>query len=555
MVFPPGVAGPPSDVYASPWSCPPPSPPLRPVPEDTADGDAVDGVVARPKTLFEKVSQLRYAPRDLYLIYSIKFAESVAYYAFSYTYAPFLSREFGMSDVVSARQRALSPFCPASRVRPACCAVTRTARPRPSQEAGNLYALYGVLCSVFGLIAGPAIDAMELRSALLLGTIPSFAARLISALTTDNRVVSLCSMSLLPLGAAFGLPVFALGVRRFTHTENRAFAFTIFYAVLCFGSAMGGMLITVTRACCEPPYGIARPPHPSPPHPRAPHPRNRARTRAAARCTPSRLFFRALLPAATLRSAHRLSRARAAACATVHDGIDLPWPFACHLSWMRINVLFCAACTLYTCAASCFVRNLRVQQSAPLEAAALEPLPTERPGLMEVLSVVCGSKPFWKLLAVSLTVAVGTRATFRHLDATFPKYFMREGPARTNRCAARARAAHADGVVVVRARRGGRLSRRCTHGAQGDPVGGARADQGGRPRHVAQRMVHRAYTRQLGWGLMSPPALSRARAQACMATTRHSSCLWRPSRSSPWRSASPSPTSSCAIVPPHGRRS
>ena len=35
--------------------------------------------------------------------------------------------------------------------------------------------------------------------------------------------------------------------RRFTHPENRAFAFTIFYAVLCASCALGGLVITAVR--------------------------------------------------------------------------------------------------------------------------------------------------------------------------------------------------------------------------------------------------------------------------------------------------------------------
>ena len=39
------------------------------------------------------------------------------------------------------------------------------------------------------------------------------------------------------------------------------------------------------------------------------------------------------------------------------------------------------------------------------------------------------SRCFWKLLGLSLIVAMGTRATFRHLDATMPKWMRREmGP-------------------------------------------------------------------------------------------------------------------------------
>ena len=129
--------------------------------------------VERPKTFVEKVRQLGYAPRELYIIFSIKFAESTAYYAFSYVYTAFLSDEFGFSDV----------------------------------EAGVLYTLYGLLCSAIGLLVGPMIDALDLRTSLLLGTIPSFIGRLGSAVTRDRAFVSMCSYALLPLGAAFGMPV------------------------------------------------------------------------------------------------------------------------------------------------------------------------------------------------------------------------------------------------------------------------------------------------------------------------------------------------------------
>ena len=135
------------------------------------DGDAT-AAAQQPKTFLQKLQEIGYAPRELWIIYSIKFAESTAYFAFSYIYAPYLSDVFGFSDI----------------------------------EAGMLYAYYGVLCSVFGLLAGPVIDSLDLRSALLVGTIPSFAARFGSAVTDDPDFVSMCSISALPIGAAFGLP-------------------------------------------------------------------------------------------------------------------------------------------------------------------------------------------------------------------------------------------------------------------------------------------------------------------------------------------------------------
>lgn len=279
--------------------------------------------VERPKSFFEKAAQMKHAPRDLWILFSIKLAESTAYFAFSYIYAPYLSDEFGFTDI----------------------------------EAGFLYGMYGVLCSVFGLFSGPVIDALDLRSALLLGTIPSFIARLGSALTTDSRFMSLCSFSLLPIGASFGLPVFALGVRRYTHPENRAFSFTLFYTFLCASCAVGGLLISMVR-----PYCI--------------------------------------------------------------DGCYVPI-LNRHLSWMRVTVLWSAALTLYCVAASCCVRNSHVQQDPPIEEAKVEPHVVRWAGLRATFRVVYRSSRFWKLLVLSLCVAIGARATFRHLDATFPKYFMR----------------------------------------------------------------------------------------------------------------------------------
>mgnify|MGYP007031134068 CR=1 FL=1 len=70
-------------------------------------------------------------------------------------------------------------------------------------------------------------------------------------------------------------------------------------------------------------------------------------------------------------------------------------------------------------------------------------MPRTCPDFRTFVRVVYGSRPLWKLLVISLIVADGTRATFRHLDATFPKYFMRTfgTPAATRNPLVRRRAA------------------------------------------------------------------------------------------------------------------
>jgi len=54
---------------------------------------------AAQKSFADRVRALCKAPRDLFIIFSIKFMETSAYFGFSYIYVAFLSDEFGMSDV------------------------------------------------------------------------------------------------------------------------------------------------------------------------------------------------------------------------------------------------------------------------------------------------------------------------------------------------------------------------------------------------------------------------------------------------------------------------
>jgi len=99
--------------------------------------------------------------------------------------------------------------------------------------------------------------------------------------------------------------------------------------------------------------------------------------------------------------------------------------FGWKVSWMRVDILAASALTLYTCFAVQFVRNAQLEQDVPLPEAQVVPTTKAFFGLRHTARVVLGSKSFWSLLVISLIVSIGTRTTFRHLDATFPKYFTR----------------------------------------------------------------------------------------------------------------------------------
>merc|ERR1719182_1051999 len=55
-------------------------------------------MTAKPKKGKEGVEQLRYAPRELFIIISMKFAEIAGYYAGAYIYTTYFTEELGMTD-------------------------------------------------------------------------------------------------------------------------------------------------------------------------------------------------------------------------------------------------------------------------------------------------------------------------------------------------------------------------------------------------------------------------------------------------------------------------
>merc|ERR1712196_417237 len=90
-------------------------------------------------------------------------------------------------------------------------------------------------------------------------------------------------------------------------------------------------------------------------------------------------------------------------------------------TWMRIVMFWGTACTAYACIAACFVRDIQVLSEQPVEAAAFE---YRRYRNRTSLRTILENRAFWRLAGVTF-IFCGVRMTFRHMDATFPKYFMR----------------------------------------------------------------------------------------------------------------------------------
>lgn len=99
------------------------------------------------------------------------------------------------------------------------------------------------------------------------------------------------------------------------------------------------------------------------------------------------------------------------------EGIDI---FDAHMSPIRV-VLFIAAMSTFTMVGvACFMREVATRSDGQVEAFK----PKKRT-LYQVVTETCYSKPFRQLMVLS-ALLTGVKSVFRHLDGTFPKYFIRE---------------------------------------------------------------------------------------------------------------------------------
>lgn len=154
------------------------------------------------------------APRELWIIFALKFAQSYSYFSFALVLTLFLSQEHGVSDTA----------------------------------AGWTYGAYGVMSTFFGLIGGWAIDYLGVRLSLVLGAVLGSVARFILAFTGSRRTAMLVLYTLLPMSDACGIPIMTIGVKRFTNSANRTYAFSFFYSMMNLAALTAGPLVDAARS-------------------------------------------------------------------------------------------------------------------------------------------------------------------------------------------------------------------------------------------------------------------------------------------------------------------
>ena len=156
-------------------------------------------------------TSLKNSPPELYKVYALKFLDSYSYFSFSIIFTLFLSDDFGFSDI----------------------------------EAGTIYGAWGAMITVYGFCTGFLVDNFGVSKSLKLGYGLSLLARCGIFLTTSRTMLLVHIYGTLPLATCLGIPVLMTGIRRYTHEQNRGFAFGIFYVVMNIAALISGPVVDV----------------------------------------------------------------------------------------------------------------------------------------------------------------------------------------------------------------------------------------------------------------------------------------------------------------------
>ena len=158
------------------------------------------------QNLLDGVRSMKGVSHIFWMLMVLKFLESFTYFALSQILVIFLHSELGCTDI----------------------------------EAGFVYGIWGVCITLFSLILSCVNDSLGVRRALMVGFVCEVIGNISLALARTKVVAFTLLFSILPIGSCLGIPMLTIGVKRFTNSKNRGFAFGIFYTTMNFGALAAG---------------------------------------------------------------------------------------------------------------------------------------------------------------------------------------------------------------------------------------------------------------------------------------------------------------------------
>jgi dipeptide/tripeptide permease len=243
--------------------------------------------------------------------------------------------------------------------------------------AGTLYGAWGALITIYGVFSGWIVDNMGVAASLRWGFLLSFVSRTFILFTTSRTILLLNICGILPLANCLGIPVLTTGIRRYTTESNRGFAFGLFYVIMNVAALLSGPVVDAFTI---------------------------------------------------------LYKADDAGNQTSEE-----WS----LTSYRAIILTGVIANAVACSVTLFVREIKVvtdTNSLPTASSSNSSVNRDEgddsehrvddfvvsPGTpTQILRETIQTKSFWRFLVVCL-ITLNVRMIFRHLDATLPKYMVRE---------------------------------------------------------------------------------------------------------------------------------
>ncbi|TEB17008.1 translation initiation factor [Perkinsus sp. BL_2016] len=154
-------------------------------------------------------------PKEVWLIYTVKFLESYSFFILAYSLVLYLSQEFGFGD----------------------------------EQAAWAYGIYGTLVSVYGLGIGVIIDGLGVRRTLPVGaalTLPVLQIAVKRYTTEKNRSVAFTGFYIVMNIAAMTAAPCIDAVHRFLHGDPATHPFTPYRLLIAAGALLSCISLYVT---------------------------------------------------------------------------------------------------------------------------------------------------------------------------------------------------------------------------------------------------------------------------------------------------------------------
>jgi MFS family permease len=170
--------------------------------------------VALLKSFLRKFTVLRSAPRELWIVLAAYILENIAYKLSSSQVLPgWLKLEMGMGD----------------------------------ETKGVIIGVWSALVTLFTVLVGSFTDVVGIRRTFLIGFSICVSARLVMMAADVKWLALTAGLLPLALGLALMTPVMAAAMKRYSTAAQRSVAFSLYYALMNLGFAIGARLFDHLR--------------------------------------------------------------------------------------------------------------------------------------------------------------------------------------------------------------------------------------------------------------------------------------------------------------------